>query len=318
MIPRSRPIASVLVPTYGRPDALARCLCGLAVQERTPNEVVVVVRPSDQKTLELLATVDLPTLRIVEVHVPGQVAALNRGLREATGELLAITDDDAVPRPDWLRRIVDHFEQDAKLGGVGGLDLVEGTALPVGRPLTVGKVQWFGRVIGNHHLGQGAPRPVEILKGANMSYRRAAIEGLCFDTRLRGGGSQINNDMAFSLAVQSRGFSLIYDPKVIVDHYPAARMDQDVRDRHVPEATMHIIHNETLVLLEHLSFPRRLAFAVWATLVGTRTNPGLIALIALLAQRDPDALSKLVATFKGRLEGWRTWRADRHRRPVGG
>lgn len=35
-------------------------------------------------------------------------------------------------------------------------------------------VQWFGRVIGNHHLGTGGVREVDILKGVNMSFRQTA------------------------------------------------------------------------------------------------------------------------------------------------
>ena len=43
------------------------------------------------------------------------------------------------------------------------------------RPGTVGRVQWWGRRMGNHHLGAIAPVEVEWLKGANMSFRREAF-----------------------------------------------------------------------------------------------------------------------------------------------
>jgi len=90
-------------------------------------------------------------------------------------------------------------------------------------------VHWFGRVIGNHHLGVGEPRET-CCKGVNMNYRRAAIANLRFDQRLWGPGAQAHNDMAFSLAVR-RGWKLIYDPRVAVDHYPAQRFDEDQRNK---------------------------------------------------------------------------------------
>lgn len=52
-------------------------------------------------------------------------------------------------------------------------------------------IQWFGRIIGNHHLGVGLPQKVDFLKGANMSYRAQVLATLRFDTRLRGAGASL-------------------------------------------------------------------------------------------------------------------------------
>ncbi len=181
-------IITVLIPTYRRPKDLMRCLEALKKQSRGPNEVLVVVRYDDTETWALLESIDLGSspLRTVTVKVPGQVAALNAGLGAARGDIIAITDDDAAPHPDWLARIEAHFQTDPKVGGVGGRDWVyHGDRLVDGAREVVGKVRWFGRVIGNHHLGVGGPREVDVLKGVNLSYRRVAIQGLHFDQRLR-------------------------------------------------------------------------------------------------------------------------------------
>lgn len=176
---------SVLVPTYCRPQDLARCLEALKQQTRPPDEILVIVRDSDAQTQEFLAAykaTDSSKINRVMVAEPGQVAALNAGLEAATGDILAITDDDTAPRPDWLARIEAHFASDARIGGVGGRDWVHHTT-PNGdcwieddSQETVGKLVWWGRLIGGHHLGVGPARDVEFLKGANMSYRRAALD----------------------------------------------------------------------------------------------------------------------------------------------
>ena len=301
---------TVVVPTYHRPKDLIRCLDALKTQTRPPDEVLVVVRDTDFETETLLKTFipDSLPLRSVTVSIPGQVAALNAWLAAAQVDIIAITDDDAIPYADWLERIETHFLSDDRVGGVGGRDWVyHGQQLEDGKQEVVGRVQWFGRVTGNHHLGVGAPREVDVLKGVNMSYRRSAIEGQRFDERLRGIGAQVNNDMAFSLALRGTGWKLIYDPKVAVAHYPAQRFDEDQRRSFNEIALTNAVHNETLILLEHLPRANRAVFLLWAILVGTRESLGLVQCLRFLPGEGLLAGQKLLVSWRGRWQGWRTW-----------
>ena len=293
---------SVVVPTYRRPVDLKRCLAALRAQTRVPDEVLVIARPEDEATARRLA-VELKIangfmLRVVDTGAGGQVAALNRGLDCADGDIIAITDDDAAPRPDWIERIANAFEADERLGAIGGRDWVheKGRVLDGSRH-EVGLVRRTGRVIGNHHLGVGPARAVRMLKGANMSYRRAAISTLRFDTRLRGAGAQVHNDMAFSMSVRRAGWNVTYDPLIAVDHFPAERFDDDRRDAKTLGALTDAAYNFHLVLGDELeSFDREIAW-LWYALIGTRVYPG--ALHALLALRG------------GAQHAWERWRAVR-------
>ena len=255
-------------------------------------------------------------LRTVKVTVPGVVAAMNAGLDVESGDIIAFTDDDAAPHSDWLARIETHFRSDERIGGVGGRDWVyHGTQLENGDVLrgrpsvreVVGLVQWHGRVIGNHHIGAGAPREVDVLKGVNMSFRRSAIRGLHFDGRMRGTGAQVHFEIAFSLALRRTGWKLIYDPMVAVDHYPAQRFDEDQRNSFNDIALINAVHNETLVLLEHLPPVRRTIFLLWATLVGTRDALGLFQWLRFLPKQGRLAGQKWLASLRGRLQGWLSW-----------
>ncbi|MGS0891781.1 glycosyltransferase family 2 protein [Burkholderia stagnalis] len=295
---------SVLVPTYRRPADLARCLLALQRQHRPPDEVIVVARPEDDATHERLADPAvggaLP-LRLVAVDVPGQVAALNRGLDTATGEIVAITDDDAAPHPDWLARIESAFLADPRVGAVGGRDWVheKGRLLDASRE-RVGRLTLSGKIVGNHHLGVGDPREVDTLKGANMSYRRAAIERLRFDTRLRGAGAQTHNDTAFSMEVQRAGWKLLYDPAIAVDHYPAERFDDDRRDAASLNAISNGAYNLQLTLREHLPPVRREIAWWWWALVGTRVYPGFAhVLLSLHTARRGRVLAHWRAVRRG-------------------
>jgi GT2 family glycosyltransferase len=244
----------------------------------------------------------LPELKVLTVSRPGQVAALNAAIAVAVGDIVAFTDDDAAPRPDWLARIEGHFRDDPAVGGVGGRDEVQPRKSNE-RKQVVGRMQWFGRLIGNHHLGEGPPRAVDFLKGVNMSYRTSAIRGLQFDERLLGRGAQVHNDMAFALAVGKRGWKILYDPAVIVDHFPGSRFDEDARQAYSPLAAANAAHNETLIVLEHIGPIRGALFVIWSLLIGTRAVPGLLQYPRLLLIQRDTATNRLRSALRGRTAG---------------
>ena len=199
----------VMIATYRRPSAIIKCLEGLKHQLLLPNDVIVVAREDDHETTAALTslTFSLP-IRLVTVNESGVVAARNAGLNASHSDVLAIVDDDTVPHPDWLYQIMDHFRKDPDLGGLGGRDrCFDGTAFDDRKHAVVGKIQWFGRVVGNHHLGFGTIREVDVLKGANMSFRASAMVNVRFDRRLKGIGTQPNDDKCFSVAVKSKAGS---------------------------------------------------------------------------------------------------------------
>jgi GT2 family glycosyltransferase len=303
---------TVLVPTYRRPEYLERCLGALRCQTRVPDEVLVVVRSNDAQTWSLLSRLDHGSLqlRVVKATDPGVIAAMNAGLKVAQGDVIAITDDDAAPHSDWLVRIETYFSTYPEMAGVGGRDLIyHGERLEDGAKEVVGKVQWFGRVIGNHHLGVGGPREVDALKGVNCAYRRAVLQHIGFDGRLRGTGAQVHWELSLDLRLKRLGWKLIYDPAIAVDHYEGLRFGEDQRYTlsFDTKAMIDAVHNETLVLLELLPPTRRVMFAVWAMAVGTRAAPGLVQYLRFLPREKSLSGKKLRAALKGRVEGLRTW-----------
>jgi glycosyltransferase involved in cell wall biosynthesis len=306
---------TVLVPTYARPDDLDRCLKALQQQIRLADEVLVVVQERDHKTHAFLQQFNpeaLP-LKPIIVDSPGQVFALNAGLDAAQGDIIAITDDDAAPHANWLERIEHHFQADPQLGGIGGRDWMylngelQEAAIHPGASGIVGRLQWHGRTIGNHHLGVGSPQAVDWLKGANMSYRQTAIAGLRFDTRLKGAGAQTNNDWGFSMTVKQRGWKLLYDPSVAVDHYLGQRFNQDQRIQFNYAARVNSAHNEALVLLEKLPLQRRIVYLFWAVLIGTRSHRGLLQMLRFLLDERSNSIQCWVASMHGLINAIRTW-----------
>ena len=301
---------AVIIPTYRRSQDLARCLEALQNQTRLADEVIVVIRDTDTETWSFLAAFNPKqlALRTAKVRVTGVVAAMNTGLDAATSDIVAFTDDDAAPHKDWLARIESHYLTNEHVGAVGGRDWVyHGHDLEDGSSKTVGQVSWFGRVIGNHHIGTGEAREVDVLKGVNMSFRRAAIGEWRFDKRMKGTGAQVHFELAFSLKLKRAGWKLIYDPQIAVNHYPAKRFDEDQRRSFNKSAFANAVHNETLALLEYFSPFQKLAFLFWAITVGTREAMGFIQWLRFLPSEGLLAGRKLLASWHGRWQGLQTW-----------
>ncbi|HEY9879570.1 MAG TPA: glycosyltransferase [Leptolyngbyaceae cyanobacterium] len=301
---------TVVVPTFKRPHDLIRCLEALKQQLSPPHEVIVVVREDDTETwlaLDQFNAEPLP-LKTQTVTIPGVVAAMNLGLEAATGDAISFTDDDAAPHQDWLQRIEAHFTGDPTIGGVGGRDIIQNPK-PwfLGSSEVVGRLQWYGRMIGNHHKGVGAAREVDILKGVNMSFRRDAIGNLRFDNRMLGTGAQVHFEVAFCLALKRQGWKLIYDPTVLVDHHLAQRFDEDQRYQFNDVAYFNLVHNETLALVEHFSPVQQVVFFLWAIFIGTREAYGLVQMLRFLPQNGHIAWQKWVLAVKARIKGLQTY-----------
>jgi GT2 family glycosyltransferase len=308
------PAISVVVPSWRRPADLERCLRALAGQSERPLEVVVGAREGDGDTLRVVAAVAADTgLRVSPAVTPaaGVIAAMQAAADRCAGEVVALTDDDAEPRADWIERLGAAFA-DRRVGAVGGRDWQPWER---GDRAVVGLVQPFGRVIGRHHLGAGPARDVDHLKGANMAVRASLLRVIGFDARLRGAGAQMYWELALCLPIRRAGWRVVYDPAIAVEHHIAPRHDADQRHRGVFSAEPHVdaVHNQTLVLLEHLGAAGRAAFRAWAALIGTRDEPGLAQLPRLLLAGQADVLARWRATRRGRADGWRAYIAARAR-----
>lgn len=293
----SPPSIAVVVPSYRRPALLERCLDGLLRQRQAPTEIAVAYRPEDKETAGVIAG----TRDIVGVPVEraGTVAAMIAGVRGTSSEIVAFTDDDAVPREDWIERLLERFA-DSSVGAVGGRDVVHGNGLPTTSATRVGEITLFGKLIGNHHLGTGIAREVDVLKAVNMAFRR---EALTLPDGLRGEQTQPHFELAASLWAAQAGWRLLYDPSILVDHYPGPRFDAHDRLDRGPSAARDTAYNLVASLLAarpQLAWRRSL----YGLLVGDRAAPGLIRGAAAMLRREPEVVRSLVPALAGQTEAF--------------
>ena len=302
------PVA-VVVPTFRRTELLGRCLDAVAAQDPPPAQVVVVVRPEDPETAAWLGdrARGAPAVDLA-VAVPGAsaMAALAEGVAQTVQPIVAFVDDDAAPRPGWLAGLLAHFE-DPAVGAVGGRDVVDHPA-HTGPPTTdVGRLTRWGRVVANHHLGTGAARDVAALKGVNMAFR---AEALALPRALRGRGAQVHWELAASMWAASRGWRLVYDPAILVDHTVGPRFDDDRRVRPRPAAIAAVGYNLVLVLgtFDRALARRRVLFGL---VVGDSETPGAVRALVALLRREAEVLRRAVPAARGMLSALRALHAGR-------
>ncbi len=195
---------SVVIPTRGRPELLARCLQAVLDQDfdAAAYEVVVVDDGPDDTTCEAVHRVATSTVPVRSVAVPGPshgpAAARNAGWRAARGRILAFTDDDCVPARSWLRAGLDAF-----------LDGVQGAWGQIIVPLPDDPTDYQRDTAGLEHA--------EFVT-ANCFYLRDAVAAIGgFDERFTAAWRE-DSDLFFTLL--DRRSPLVYAPGAIVIHPP--------------------------------------------------------------------------------------------------
>jgi O-antigen biosynthesis protein len=113
---------SVVIATGDREAQLERCLMTICAMAEQPREVIVVDnRPSSPGTRALVTRLahTEARLRYIAEARPGSSVARNRGIAETRAPLVAITDDDVVVDPSWLRSLVQPFADPSVLATTG-------------------------------------------------------------------------------------------------------------------------------------------------------------------------------------------------------
>lgn len=217
---------TAVVCTHNRPEDLRRCLDAFADLE-DPVELIVVDSASTPPCRELVGALasSIANHKYLREDVPGLSRARNRGLRHASGEIVAFVDDDAAPRPDWARKIVEPFDADPRIGCVGGA--CHAFFPHCERPgwLSDRLLQFAG--ITRFQSAREARSSAEWPFGANVAFRGEALDAAGgFPEHLGRTGTALlsGEESAAIAAVRAAGWRIVLHPDATVDHaVPADR-----------------------------------------------------------------------------------------------
>jgi len=238
--------ASVVIPTYNRPQELENCLRSLARQTVLPWEIVVI-DDGDLPGMPLHDKLTALGIRCVfeRKDTPGLVASRNLGAVVANGEVVFYLDDDVVLFPDYIERILACFDLPEQPLGVGGL--IENI-----RPMTPGRLAQYllqvlcnasglreGRVLASGFTTDYGTTPfplhdttrVDYLSGGVCAFKREVFHGpgLRFSDAFRSlSGYSQGEDKEFSYRVSQHG-ALLVEPRAKLYHYEAPKTGYDKR-----------------------------------------------------------------------------------------
>jgi len=232
----ARPFISVILATRNREALLGETLNALAAQRwpRDRGEIIVADNGSTDGTREVVAAAvarqEGPSVRYLYVAEAGKSAAVNAALQQAQGDLVAFTDDDVLPEPQWLEQLAHAF-------GRPEVDFVAGRIFP---RWEAPAPSWMSPALyGVLAIADGGEQPLQIKAGghehpmtigANMAVRASVIRrlgGLRRDLGKLGGTLRTGEDHEFFLRMIHGGCQGVYEPAAVVRHFvPRARLDR--------------------------------------------------------------------------------------------
>ena len=111
---------SVIIPVFNDTKRLKLCLSALANQTYPPElyEIIVVDNNSEENIAEVAQQFQQVILTTESKR--SSYAARNQGLKIAKGELIAFTDSDCIPNPDWLEKGINHLLSTPNCGAIAG------------------------------------------------------------------------------------------------------------------------------------------------------------------------------------------------------
>jgi glycosyltransferase involved in cell wall biosynthesis len=278
----SRPDVSVVVSTYRRAHLLPRLVAALEAQTLDADrfEAIVVDNGSDDETwaeLQRLAGASTIHLRPLRIEVnQGPAPARNLGWRSAAAPLVAFTDDDCVPRPDWLAQAL------ASAAATPDLGVLQGAILRPAGPYPYGPDTVYRETL----------TPSPYFEGCNLVFPRSVLERTGgFDESFGFSGE----DTAAGWAAIEDGGRWLFDETCAVTH--------DIVERPLRWHLMMAWREGNLVdvaarhpLLRAQGFWRPWAHRPWnvatavgvvSTLVGVRWRPALVGWLPWLVLRRP-------------------------------
>jgi len=175
---RPLPRVSVVVPTYRRPKLLRRCLDALLAQTLEPGAFEVIVVDDGRSDATRRVVEDLaqqqPAAQLVYLEPEtgrGPAVARNCGWRAARAELVAFTDDDTIPAPDWLEQ------------GTQAMQLFPWVAL--GGQVKVPRTETEQRAPTDHELMTIGIEDAEFVTANAFVRHRALVQVRGFDERFK-------------------------------------------------------------------------------------------------------------------------------------
>jgi glycosyltransferase involved in cell wall biosynthesis len=207
-------IVSIVIPAHNAAKTLETCLAACLQQTYPEIEVIVVDDGSTDTTARIAQSFPV---RFIHQVQRGPAAARNAGAQIAGGGILAYTDADCVPRPDWIGQLLTGFEE--------GVVAVGGTYGIANSGALLARLVHEEIMVRHERLGD----TVDFLGSFNVAYGKAAFDRIGgFDEDFTAASGE-DNDLAYRFV--DAGGRLRFVRDAVVRHYHPTRIRAYLRSQ---------------------------------------------------------------------------------------
>ncbi|MFC1698591.1 glycosyltransferase [Candidatus Omnitrophota bacterium] len=204
---------TVLVCTRNRSEIIESCILSILHNTYRDFEFLIVDQSTDKKTAQIVEKLMSTDKRITYLHMKakGKTKALNLGIKESRGVIIAQTDDDCIVAQDWLEKIVGAFQRNPDAVVVFG-SVLDSQAL-FGAQKARGLIEngkFAGRLSKLSFVGDAA----------NRSVKKIVYQKVKGHDELLGTGNPLtgSEDQDFAYRTLKAGFKIITVREIIVTH----------------------------------------------------------------------------------------------------
>lgn len=210
---------TVAICTRNRTNDLKLCLDALMKLPQKGQEILVVDNdPSNDDTKKLVQ--QYASVKYVVEKRRGLDFARNRAIQEASNDIVAFTDDDALVDPDWLEALLKNFKEPLVM-------CVTGMTMPLELE-TKGQEAFehyssFGKGFFKKRFSYFNSNPLStgnVGAGANMALKKELVNEIgWFDEALDAGTpTHSGGDHEFFARILLAGYHIIYEPEALSWH----------------------------------------------------------------------------------------------------
>jgi len=211
---RERPLAAgavlitVIVLTHNSRGIIERCLRAVLAQRFKGEIETLVVDDSTDGTADLIRR-SFPSVRLLMLSERAPIGRKrNMGVRAARGRIVAFTDSDCAPEPDWLAWLSFFHRRDIAVAGGA-----------VVAPRNCTPRQLAEHVLSFHDYLPGLPpRRVHTVPTCNAAFKKRWLmdSGLFPEV-------DVCEDVVASARIRARGGRVVFRPEARVVHFPHYR-----------------------------------------------------------------------------------------------
>jgi GT2 family glycosyltransferase len=291
------PKISVIIPTKNRFHDIIECIKSILVQTLLPDEIIIVDASDTQELNSKIEEFKSEKTKSLYIHTkPGLTYQRNVGIGASCGDIVFFLDDDVILDNDFVKEIVNVFENDKerKIGGVcGDIINIKNQNRSVIHSLkgTISSILatiFFRYKIGNgkfrlsgfptYPYGVNKILNVECLPGGLTAYRRAVLNEFKFDENLHGYCFMEDDDFSYRV---SRKYKNVYAPYAKVIH----NVSLIARNHQYAKMKM-LIENHYYLFKKNIPQTFKHKFAFYMSICGL--------FVMIMIARDKNALKGLI------------------------